>query len=143
MIEFNERKVIRNRNVVREVDRHSTRELRWSIFVLFLFCGLMCLYSWQQHRMVEFGYRIEDLKKEQLQLDDTRRKLFLEQETLESPTRISKLAEQLGLISPKPTQLIFDSMTDAGSMPAAPVLAMHADLRSAAPAAVPGSNPVN
>jgi len=143
MVEFNERKVIRNRNVMREVDRHSTRELRWAIFVGFLFAGLMCLYSWQQHRMVEYGYRIEALKKEQLQLDETRRKLFLDQATLESPARIFKLAEQLGLITPKPTQVIFDSMTDAAATSAMPVLAWHADLRSNAPTAVPASNPSN
>ena len=143
MIEFNERKVIRNRNVMREVDRHSNRELRWAIFVGFLFVGLMCLYNWQQHRMVECGYRIEALKKEQVQLEETRNKLFLDQASLESPARIFKLAMGLGLVTPKPTQLIFDSAADAAAFQAPSTLAWQADLRSTAPEAVPVPTPSN
>jgi hypothetical protein len=143
MIEINERKVIRNRYIVREVDRHSTRELRWSIFVGFLFAGLMCLYSWEQHRMVEYGYRIEALKKEQAQLDETRRKLFLDQATLESPARIFKLAEGLGLVTPKPTQVIFDSLSDADTLQTPPALAWQAHLSRGAAAAAPVSTPSN
>jgi hypothetical protein len=143
MIEFNERKVIRNRNVVREVDRHSTRELRWSIFVGSLFAGLMCLYSWQQHRVVEYGYRIEALKKEQSQLDESRRKLLLDQATLENPARIFKLAEGLGLVTPMPTQVIFDSSSDAGIFQTPPALAWQAGLRRSTTAAIPVSTPSN
>jgi len=143
MMEFNERKVIRNRNVVREVDRHSTKELRWSIFVGFLFAGLMCLYSWQQHRMVEYGYRIEALKKEQSHLEESRRKLSLDQATLESPARIFKLAESLGLFTPKPHQVIFDSSSDAGIFRTPPALAWQADLRRSTTAAIPVSTPSN
>ena len=143
MVEFNERKVIRNRNVMREVDRHSTRDLRWAILVGFLFAGLMCFYSWQQHRMVEYGYRIESLKKEQLQLEETRGKLFLEQERLESPVRIIKIAEQLGLVTPKPTQVIFDSIHNADTFRLPSMADWRADLRGGAPAAIAVSIPSN
>ena len=141
MIEFSERKVIRNRYVVREVDRHSTRELRWSIFMGFLFAGLMCLYSWQQHRMIDYGYRIEVLKKEQVQLEESRRKLALSQETLESPARIYKLAqEQLGLVTPHPAQMIFDAPGDNGMAQGEPAVAWHAGPETISTA---GLRPVN
>lgn len=122
MNEFNDRKVIRNRNIVREIDRNSTVELRWYICVGFVFAGLVCVYNWQQHRMVEFGYRMEALKKETALLQEASKKLYLEQASLESPARIYQLAQdKLGLGPPKSHQIIFEtvSSTDSTLEPAA------------------------
>jgi cell division protein FtsL len=143
MFEFSERKVIQNRNVVREVDRHSTRELRWSIFMGFLFAGLMCLYNWQQHRMIDYGYRIEVIKKEQSQLEESRRKLSLDKESLETPARITKLAqERLGLVTPKPAQLIYDSLGDSTVL-GQPAMAWRSGTDNGAAAGIRVSNPSN
>jgi cell division protein FtsL len=110
MNELNDHKVIRNRNIVKQVDHKSTLELRWWILVLVLFAALMCVYSWQQHRMLEYGYRIEALKKESTQLEKARRKLYLEQAQLESPARIFQLAhEKLGMSAPQSHQVIFET----------------------------------
>lgn len=77
------------------------------IFMLFLFMGSSIGYVWSNFERTQIGYDLSQLKKEEMRLRETNRKLHLELAILKSPQNLETLATQkLGLKQPSPEQII-------------------------------------
>ncbi len=100
-------KRIDNSRLRREVDGANRRRcyrLLPAGVVLFL---LGMVYALQHFQCVNYGYENERLKQEKAQLQESNRRLRLEQAALTDPERINDLArEKLGLAPTSPSQRI-------------------------------------
>ncbi|MFH1292580.1 MAG: cell division protein FtsL [Pseudomonadota bacterium] len=77
------------------------------IFMLFLFMGSSIGYVWSNFERTQIGYDLSQLKKEEMRLRETNRKLRLELAILKSPQNLETLAiKKLGLKQPSPEQII-------------------------------------
>jgi len=75
-------------------------------FMLF-FIGGSLFYVWSRIQVLQLGYEISNVLKEEKALTDNNKKLRLEIATLKSYGRIEKLAvEELRMTKPKPEQVI-------------------------------------
>ena len=95
------KKDIRNNPIVREVDQTRQREL-WRSGAIGVFLVTVLLFSaWQHFKLLQHGYRIEQMQQERARELEINRHLRLEIETLRSPKRIERIAtEQLELVAP-------------------------------------------
>jgi cell division protein FtsL len=77
------------------------------ILMLFLFMGSSIGYVWSNFERTQIGYDLSQLKKKEMMLRETNRKLRLELAILKSPQNLESLAiEKLGLKQPSPEQII-------------------------------------
>jgi cell division protein FtsL len=100
-------KQIDNSRLRREVDLERRRECfsLLGLAILVFLSGL--LFAGQHFQCVRNGYQIEELKTERVALEQWNHELRLEQASLADPQRIDTLARQeLGLVSPRPQQMI-------------------------------------
>ncbi len=85
----------------------SKRQVLLTIVLVFLFLGTGIGYVWSNFERTQIGYDISQLKKEELRLKETNRKLRLELAMLKSPQNLEVLATQkLGLRQPTSEQII-------------------------------------
>jgi cell division protein FtsL len=109
-------KRIDNSRLVREVGLEKWREyfnLLGLGILVFLF---VLLFSWQHLQCVQDGYEIEGLKAQRVKLQEWNHQLQLSQAGLADPQRIDTLARKdLGMVSPRPQQVIQWSGADAPS----------------------------
>ena len=105
--EYQIRKDVRNNPIVREVDHQRHRELwRWMLIGGFL-VGVLLFSAWQHFMLLQHGVQLEQLRVERAELEEVRRKLQLEIETLMSPKRIERIAiEQLRMVPPSPAESV-------------------------------------
>ncbi|MEX2271708.1 MAG: cell division protein FtsL [Vicinamibacterales bacterium] len=105
--EYQIRKDVRNNPIVREVDHQRHRELwRWMLIGGFL-VGVLLFSAWQHFVLLRHGYQVEQLHREQAELEEVNRKLRLEIETLTAPARIERIAiEKLHMVAPKPDESV-------------------------------------
>jgi cell division protein FtsL len=74
--------------------------------MLFLIGGSL-FYVWSRIQVIQIGYEISNVLKEERALNEESKKLRLEIATLKSYARIEKMAvEELGMAKPKPDQVI-------------------------------------
>lgn len=101
--EYAIRKDVRNNPIVREIDRERQQEL-WRAVGLGAFLVLVLLFhAWQYFELLQHGYRLENMQKEQAEQAEINRHLRLEIDTLRSPARIEPLAtRELGMVRPDP-----------------------------------------
>jgi hypothetical protein len=91
---------VRNRPVAAEVDRGRQLEiLRW------LFLGAVLLAAalfdgWQRYGIVDYGFRLSEIKDELKAEELTGRQLRLDIESLNAPWRIEAMAGELNLVAP-------------------------------------------
>jgi len=72
-----------------------------------LIMGSSIGYVWSNFERTQIGYDVSQLKKEEMRLRETNRKLRLELAILKSPQNLETLAiEKLGLKQPSPEQII-------------------------------------
>src|SRR6266850_4675089 len=90
---------IRNRHLVRELDRGRVRELLLvALLVVTLLLPLLG-YVWNHMEYIRVGYEIEGLKRERVSQVELRERLRIEKSSLESLTRVERLAGgTLGLV---------------------------------------------
>ncbi|MCZ6660364.1 MAG: cell division protein FtsL [bacterium] len=63
-------------------------------------------YLWPQHRIVELGYRLEELESRRAKVERLHRMISLEAASLASLPRIEQIATtQLGMVFPMPDQV--------------------------------------
>ena len=99
--EYAIKKDIRNNPIVREVDQSRQRELWRSLGIGVLLVAVLLFSAWQHFELLQHGYRIEEMQQERSRELEINRHLRLEIETLRSPARIERIAnEQLGLVAP-------------------------------------------
>lgn len=114
-------KRIDNSRVIKVTDPKRRREMVTfgiTLAVLFL---LAMTYLWQHFSAIEYGYKIEQLKAERDTIAETNRTLSLEEASLKDPSRIDRLARELGMQRPVDGQ--WQPMDNATNDQATPVMA--------------------
>ena len=77
------------------------------ILLLFFLIGGSLFYVWSRIQVIQLGYEISNVLKEERALTEANKKLRLEIATLKSYARIEKIAaEELRMAKPKPEQVI-------------------------------------
>jgi len=114
-------KRIDNSRVIKITDPKRRREMTTfgvTLGVLFL---LAMIYLWQHFSAIEYGYKIEQLKAERDTIAEVNRALSLEEASLKDPSRIDRLARELGMQRPVDGQ--WQPMDNASNDQATPVMA--------------------
>jgi cell division protein FtsL len=102
------RRPVANTYLVRERDRRLRRELLSVVAVVLSLGGGLLGYTWMHLELLNTGYRIVALEREQRDLAQEERRLNLETAYLASPQQIeSRAARQLGMQSPATEQVVF------------------------------------
>jgi cell division protein FtsL len=112
-------KHIDNSRIVKTDDPERRREMRTFTAAMSLLFLLVMVYVWQHFSAIEVGYRVEAQKTQVERLREQNRELRLTEAQLSDPGRIDLIAQQLGLNTPQPGQLVAPD----GSGANAPVLA--------------------
>jgi cell division protein FtsL len=113
-------KSIDNSRLVKVEDPHRSREMKQFGVALSVLFVLVMTFAWQHYKAIEYGYQIEGLKRERVQLAEMRGALQLEEASLRNPGRIDVWARAHGMQPPDAGQIIrLDASSDAG----APVMA--------------------
>lgn len=112
-------KQIDNSRIVKADDPERRREMRTFTATMFVLFALTMVYVWQHFAAIEVGYRVEAQKQVVEQLREQNRQFRLEQAQLSDPSRIERIAKQLGLDAPIPGQVVRQD----GSVSGEPVLA--------------------
>ena len=116
-------KTIDNSRLVRETDPKRRREMVLFAIAVAVFFVLATVYVWQHFSAIQYGYRIEELKKQRDAISEANRSLRLEEATLKDPERIDALARRMGLQLPTAGQVqTMDVNVDLGG----PVMARAA-----------------
>ena len=114
-------KAIDNSRLVKMEDPRRSAEMKQFCAVLAVFFLLVLGYTWQHFRAIEYGYQIEQAKRDLNGLTETNRALRLEDASLRNPERIDLLARRMGLVPPEPGQVIRMDATPADAQ--GPVMA--------------------
>ena len=89
----------------------SIQKRRLAKELLLLIASLMAVslfYVWSRIQVIEKGYRLSDLRKEQKELEELNRTLELETATLKAPERLETIGRtRFGLTRPQSNQVIF------------------------------------
>jgi cell division protein FtsL len=115
-------KRIDNSRLVRQRDPNCVREGATLLGGALICLGVILLCAWQHFQFVHTGYRLEELRARQDQVQEWNRTLRLEQAALLDPMRVDAVARnQLGLDAPLAGQVV---PLGSGEVPAvAPLLA--------------------
>jgi hypothetical protein len=113
-------KKIDNSRLRKSPDPRRSKEMRTFSVVMGLFLCLLLVYGWQHFSSIEYGYSIATQKQELRKLRESNFHLRLTEAQLNSPGRIDRLANQLGLSTPEPGQVV---RPDGSTISNAPVLA--------------------
>jgi len=85
----------------------SARQVFLIIALLFVFMGSGITYVWSTFAKTQIGYDLSRLKKEEMKLRETHRRLELELAYLKSPENLTRQAvKKFGLKPPAPDQII-------------------------------------
>jgi cell division protein FtsL len=114
-------KQLDNSRLVKVEDVRRNREMRYFVGSLAFLLLLVFTYTWQHFKAIEYGYQIEQAKRELGNLNDSNRELRLEDASLRDPERIDMLARRIGLVPPEPGQV--NRLDTASSEGQGPVMA--------------------
>jgi len=106
ILDNNRKKGWRNRELVRQTDRRSIRNL-W-ILLLGIVAALapMAIYVIEQIQFVQVRYQIESVRKDHARFQEAAERYRVQRATLECPTRVAARARNLGLVEPSPDRII-------------------------------------
>jgi cell division protein FtsL len=125
-VEYAIKKDIRNNPVIREIDLDQKRDFLRTAGVAALVVGMLLFSAWQQFKIVQHGYDVEDLRELIAVEEAEQRKLRLELETLRRPQEVERRAtRELGLVAPSPQDVIVIERV----RPSAPAGAIIAEAR--------------
>lgn len=99
-------KAIDNSRLVKVADPTRARETRQFLLAISLLFAIVMGYAWQHFKAIEYGYKIETLKRERDTMVDQNHALRVEDSTLRSPERIDQLARAMGMQPPDATQVL-------------------------------------
>ena len=84
---------------------HSMMFILWVGLMLFLMAELL-VYTWCRVQYVQTGYEVTEATTEYQRLMELHRKLQVEGARLRSPERVTRIAQQRGLVMPDPKQVV-------------------------------------
>jgi cell division protein FtsL len=100
-------KRVPNEQLVRQVDQRRHKELLMVAATGLSLAAALLAYAWQHFEMIQYGYRMEELRLEREYLVKIHRQLALERAALASPDRIEAIAKrELGMTSPTESQIV-------------------------------------
>lgn len=76
------------------------------VALIVVFMAELLVYTWCRVRYVRIGYEITEASKEHQRLMELHRKLKVEEARLRSPERITRIAQQRGLVMPDSKQVV-------------------------------------
>ena len=122
---------VRNAPIVREVDKARQRELRGSLVLAVPLVAVLLFSVWQHFELLQYGYRIEQLRQEYSRQQELNRHLRLEIAVLRSPARIERVATgQLRMVMPEgDEERVLERVSEAPAA-AQPVVAMRQEVSS-------------
>ena len=101
--EYAIKKDVRNNPIVREIDRERNREFVRSVAVGVFIVSVVLFWAWQQFEIRRNGYRLEQMQQERAIEAEVNRHLRLEEQTLQAPERIERIAlGRLRMVAPRP-----------------------------------------
>jgi hypothetical protein len=115
--------LIRNRHLVRELDRGRVRELMLVTALAATLLLPLLAYVWNHREYIRVGYEIERLRRDRVAQVELRERLRIEKSSLESLTRIEREARgALGLVPASGAQILLLDRPPASiaANPAAP-----------------------
>jgi cell division protein FtsL len=112
-------KHIDNTRLVKADDPERRREIRLFTMAMTMLFALTMVYVWQHFSAIEVGYNVEAQKQQVELLREKNRQLELQDAQLSDPSRLDRVARQLGLETPAPGQVVLPLMMD----PSGPVMA--------------------
>lgn len=86
--------IVRRQKAYTKEDFLKTKLLFRILFLVAFMAILSLFYIWSRVQIVQYGYEINDLKKQQHKLTEENKKLKVEVATLKSPQRIESIAIQ-------------------------------------------------
>ena len=106
-----------NTRLVKASDPVRVREMRVFSAAIAAMLTLVMIYGLQHFSAIESGYRVESEKQTLDQLREDNRQLRLAEAQLTEPSRIDRMARDLGLTDPQPGQVIHpaNENTEAGT----------------------------
>jgi cell division protein FtsL len=99
-------KHINNSRLVKVEDPRRSREMKQFVAALCCLFALVMTFAWQHYAAIEYGYKIQALKRQKDELLEMNRAQRLEEASLRDPERIDLIARRLGLQSPQAGQVI-------------------------------------
>jgi cell division protein FtsL len=106
-VEYAIKKDIRNNPVIREIDLDQKRDFIRTAGIAALVVAMLLFSAWQQFKIVQHGYDVEDLRELIAVEEAEQRQLRLELETLRRPQEIERRAvRELGLVPPSPDDVV-------------------------------------
>ncbi len=107
-------KPIDNSRLVPVMDPRAPRQYLGILFLAAAVFAVVLFPSWQRFNGLEDGYRVEALQKEKQNLQESNRKLRLEEASLVNPVRIDTIARNdLGMTALAPPQIIREQAAPA------------------------------
>ena len=122
---------IRNAPIVRELDKARQRELRGSLILAVPLVAVLLFSVWQHFELLQYGYRIEQMRQEYSRQQELNRHLRLEIEALRSPARIERVATgQLRMVMPRGDEELVLERVSAAPAADGPVVAARREVSS-------------
>lgn len=116
------RRPVANTYLVRERDRRLRRELAAVVVVVLSLGGGLLGYTWMHLELLNTGYRIVALEREQRELAQEERRLNLETAYLASPQQVEgRAVRELGMQSPATEQVVFWEELQGGAASGEPL----------------------
>lgn len=121
--EFSTGAEVRNVEIVRELDRTRVTGLWRALRAIVVLVGLLLLTVWQQSRITDLGYRLQEVQRQREDEDHLREHLRLELDTLRAPARLAAQAGRLSLAPPDPAASFFIERVTSSDPPDRSVVA--------------------
>jgi cell division protein FtsL len=106
-----------NSRLVKAPDPVRARQMRVFCAAVAVLFSLVMVYGLQHFYAIENSYRVESDKQTLEQLREENRQLKLTEAELTQPSRIDGLAQQLGLMTPQPGQVVHPSVQVSSGAP--------------------------
>lgn len=96
--EFSTGAEVRNAKIERELDHTRVSSLWRAVRVIMVVVGLLLLTAWQQSRIAQLGYELQQVQRWREDEDHLHEHLTLEADSLRAPARLAAQAERLRLV---------------------------------------------
>lgn len=121
--DFSTSGAVRNVRIERELDATRVSGLWRAVRVIVLLVGLALLTAWQQSRITQLGYDLQEVQRWREEEDHLHEHLTLELDTLRAPSRLAAQAERLKLAPADPKVSFFVERVTSSDPPDRSVVA--------------------